>query len=87
MRGKRTWEQLPQRARRAIVLAQTVDGLLRLAAMVDVARRPAEAVRGPKPVWVAALAVVGSLGLLPAVYFWRGRRPTGPAPRPASTRA
>ncbi|MFC5176008.1 hypothetical protein [Nocardioides taihuensis] len=71
-----SWNDLDERTRRLLVCAAVVDGALRVGALVDLRRRPAEEVRGPKPVWATALAVVSSAGLLPVGYFvWGRRRP------------
>ena len=68
------WSDLDERTRRLLVCAAVVDGALRVGALVDLKRRPAEEVRGPKPVWASALVVVSSAGVLPVAYFVCGRR-------------
>lgn len=55
-------------ARAAVVGLASVDGAARLAAIRDVLKRDASQVHGPKLLWVIALAVVNSGGLLPLVY-------------------
>lgn len=57
--------------RRFIVLAGIVQVTLAGAAWLDLLRRPAAEVRGPKPAWAAVIAVnfVG-----PLAYFRWGRR-------------
>ncbi len=50
------------------------DAALRVYALVDVARRPEDEINGSKTVWVPALAMVSSLGLLPCAYLRCGRR-------------
>jgi hypothetical protein len=72
--AREKWNQLSPRARRAIVVGGAIDGVLRIAALVDLARRPSTAVRGSKPAWVVAVSLVNSFGVLPLVYFVRGRR-------------
>lgn len=57
-----------------LVVGGAVDGALRIAALVDLARRPSSAVRGSKPAWAVSLLLVNSLGVLPIAYFARGRR-------------
>ena len=64
----------PPRSRRLIAVAATVDAGLRLAALVDLWRRPPETIRGRRSRWALALAVVNSAGLLPLAYFRFGRR-------------
>jgi hypothetical protein len=71
------WNDLDESTRRLLVAGAVVDGALRVAALVDLARRPADEVRGPKRVWGTALAVVSSAGVLPLCYFVCGRRRTG----------
>jgi Family of unknown function (DUF5652) len=75
--ARKTWSKLSPRTRRFIVVAGVIDGTLKIAALVDLARRPARAVRGSKAAWVVSVSLVNSLGVLPIVYFVRGRR--GPA--------
>lgn len=70
-----SWRDLSPRTRGLLLGAGTVDGLLRVAALVDLARRPREQVNGSKLLWGAGLAVVNSAGVLPVVYFLKGRRP------------
>ena len=51
------------------------EGVLKLAALVDLARRPAAEVRGSKVKWAMAIVLINSAGLVPIGYFVRGRRP------------
>jgi hypothetical protein len=51
-----------------------VDIGLRIWALVDLARRPATQVRGPKAAWAVGLSVVSSAGVLPLTYLTAGRR-------------
>ena len=86
MRAKRRWDDLEPRTRRLIVVGGAIDGALRLAALIDLARRPSSEVRGPKAGWAAALALVNSLGAVPAAYFvWGRRRSRGAAPEVPAT--
>lgn len=75
MPAKKRWKDLSPRTRRLIVAAGTAETLLKLAALADLKRRPAAAVRGSKAKWGAAIAVVNSLGVVPITYFLWGRRP------------
>jgi hypothetical protein len=68
------WNELSPRTRQLIVLAGTIEGVLKVAALVDLARRPASEVRGSKARWAAAVTLVNSLGVVPIAYFARGRR-------------
>jgi hypothetical protein len=70
----RRWDDLSPRARRLVMVAGAAEGVLKLAALRDLRRRPAEDVRGSKTGWAVALTVVSSGGVLPAVYFLTGRR-------------
>jgi hypothetical protein len=74
MAGTR-WKDLSPRTRRVIVAAGTAEGALKIAALIDLARRPASQVRGSKLKWAAAIALINSLGAVPISYFVRGRRP------------
>jgi hypothetical protein len=42
---------------------------------VDLKRRPASEVRGPKWIWIPAVTVINSFGCAPLAYFIFGRRP------------
>lgn len=68
------WDQLSPLTRRLVMMSGAVDGALKLAALVDLARRPAEQVRGSKKAWAAAIILVNSMGVVPVAYFTRGRR-------------
>ncbi|MCD9153751.1 hypothetical protein [Aeromicrobium duanguangcaii] len=67
------WRDLSPTSRKVIIAAGTVDTALKVAALVDLARRPAAQVHGSKRVWAAALVLVNSVGLLPLGYFKLGR--------------
>jgi hypothetical protein len=71
MDRRRRWNDLNPGQQRAIVAAGVVQ-LLLAAALLDLARRPSEQVRGPKRLWAAA-AFVNVVG--PLAYFAFGRRP------------
>jgi hypothetical protein len=72
---RRRWSDLSERNRRLITITAVAEGILKLAALIDLKRRPASQVRGPKWLWATVLAVVGSAGILPLSYFAFGRRP------------
>jgi len=74
--GKR-WSELSQGQRRAILAAAAVDGVLKIAALLDMRKRRASEIRGPKWLWASSVAVVGSAGILPLSYFLFGRRKEG----------
>jgi hypothetical protein len=68
------WHDLDPRAQRVVLVAAGVEAGLRIAALVDLARRPASEVRGDKRWWALALLGVSSFGVLPIAYLLRGRR-------------
>ena len=70
----RRWSDLSEGTRRLIITAAVADGALRVAALIDIKRRPASRIRGRKGVWAAAVAFVSSAGVLPVSYFLFGRR-------------
>ena len=59
---------------RIIIVGATVEGALKSIALIDLARRPQSQVHGSKKSWALAIAFVNSAGVLPIVYFVRGRR-------------
>jgi Phospholipase_D-nuclease N-terminal len=65
------WAGLSERQRALLVGAAAAELSLKIAALVDIARRPASQIRGPKVLWRAAMAV-NLLG--PLSYFLFGRR-------------
>ena len=71
----KSWNELSERNRRLVVVLGTIDGVLKMAALADLRRRPAEEVRGSKKVWAVVITLANSAGLVPLVYFVRGRRP------------
>lgn len=68
-----SWDAVDPRVRRLLIGAGAIDATLRLAALVDLARRPADRVRGPKWAWALGLSVVNSAGVVPVAYFTTGR--------------
>lgn len=95
MAAQRRWSDLSERTRRLIIVAAVADGILKGAALLDIKRRPANQIRGPKWLWAPVVAVVNSAGLVPISYFVFGRRrpPLRPGllartrPMPCSQRA
>jgi hypothetical protein len=75
MVAARRWSDLSERNRRLITITAVAEGVLKLAALIDLKRRPASQVRGPKWLWATVLAVVSSAGVVPVSYFVFGRRP------------
>ena len=70
-RRKQTWSELGRTERRVLVLLGTVQFGLEAAALVDLYRRSARGVRGPRWLWAAA-SLVNFVG--PIAYFVFGRR-------------
>jgi MFS family permease len=85
MAARRRWSELSERRRRLLIAAAVVEGALKLAALIDLSRRPAGQVRGPKWLWAAVVAVVGSAGVVPISYFVFGRRAPRPQPMDRGT--
>ena len=71
----RQWSDLSGRTRRVLTITAVAEGILKLAALRDLKRRPAAQVRGPKWVWATVVTVVSSAGVVPISYFLFGRRP------------
>lgn len=69
----RKWRDLSPRARQLVIVGAGFEGVLKLAALADLVRRPPEKVRGSKTRWAAAILVINSVGVVPIVYFRRGR--------------
>jgi hypothetical protein len=74
MAAGRQWGSLSRRTRRMLVIAGGAEGILKVAALIDIRRRPSSQVRGPKWLWAVVIATVGSAGVLPISYFLFGRR-------------
>ncbi|QBR93667.1 PLD nuclease N-terminal domain-containing protein [Nocardioides euryhalodurans] len=69
--AQKSWSELSPSQQRAIVAVGVVETVLTVAALVDLARRPAEGVRGPKAAWALA-TFVQPVG--PVAYFVAGRK-------------
>jgi hypothetical protein len=72
---RRKWNDLTPRVRQVILFGAALDGLLKVAAITDLVRRPPDQVRGSKRRWAAAILLINSAGAFPIAYFRRGRRP------------
>jgi hypothetical protein len=75
MATRRQWSDLSGRTRGLLVAAAVIEGTLKVAALIDIKRRPASQIRGPKWLWAAAVAGISSAGIVPISYFVAGRRP------------
>jgi hypothetical protein len=71
MADKKQWRDLTSRQKTAIVVLGAVEVVATTAALVDIARRPRPAIRGPKVLWVAT-SFVQPIG--PFAYVAIGRR-------------
>lgn len=74
MAARRQRSHLSERSRRLIIAAAVAEGCLKIAALIDIKRRPASQIRGPKWLWAAVVAIVNSFGAVPLSYFAFGRR-------------
>jgi hypothetical protein len=72
--AKKRWDELSPRSRRLILAGGVFEGVLKLAALIDLARRPAGEVRGSKLRWALAVTLINSVGAAPIAYFAYGRR-------------
>jgi hypothetical protein len=74
MEHGRRWSDLSERTRRLVIAGAVVDGILKLAALNDLRRRPAGEIRGRKWVWATVIGLANSVGVVPLAYFLFGRR-------------
>jgi hypothetical protein len=65
------WSDLSSGQRAVIGAAAVAELSMKIAALIDISRRPAEQIRGPKALWRSA-QVVNLVG--PVSYFAFGRR-------------
>lgn len=78
---RKRWSDLSTRVRRVLIFGAVFEGILKVLALIDLARRPASEVRGSKAKWATAVMLTNSVGAVPIGYFLYGRRP---APGPAT---
>jgi len=74
MKTKRRWSDLNGRQRVLLVVGAAVEAMLKIAALRDLRRRPADEIRGSKKLWATALVLANSAGAVPIAYFRLGRR-------------
>jgi len=74
MAASKQWSDLSEGTRKLLIAAAVADVSLRIAALIDIKRRPASQIRGRKWAWATVVAVVNSAGILPVSYFVLGRR-------------
>jgi len=72
--AEKKWSDLSDAQKNAIKILALAELTLKIAMLVDIGRRPASQIRGPKNAWRAA-AAVNTLG--PVSYFAFGRRKDG----------
>jgi hypothetical protein len=74
MAAKGNWSDLSEGTRRLIIATAVAEGILKVAALIDLKRRPASEIRGPKWLWAPVIVVLNSAGVAPISYFVFGRR-------------
>jgi hypothetical protein len=74
MAEKKQWSDLTPTQQKAIIVVGAVEVVLTAVALVDLARRPRELVRGPKALWAVG-TLVQPVG--PIAYLALGRRRAG----------
>lgn len=80
--ARKRWSDLSDREKTAILVMASVQISLAATAWIDLARRPAELVRGPKPAWALGIAV-NFVGPISYFAFGRLRAPAAPVSPPA----
>jgi hypothetical protein len=71
---QRRWSDLNERTRKLILLGAAFEGVLKMLALIDLKRRPADEIRGSKAKWATAVVLVNSVGAVPIAYLLCGRR-------------
>jgi hypothetical protein len=74
MAAGRRWSDLSPRTRKLLIAGAAAESALKAVALVDLRKRPASEIRGPKWAWIPGLTVVNSAGIIPLAYLLRGRR-------------
>jgi hypothetical protein len=69
--AQKTWSDLTVAQRKLVVVGGAVELVLTVTALADLARRPADDVRGPKALWALG-CFVQPVG--PVAYLLLGRR-------------
>jgi hypothetical protein len=67
------WGKLSPRTRWLLASSAAAETGLKVAVLLDLRRRPASQIRGPKWLWAGSM-IVNSAGLIPISYFVFGRR-------------
>ena len=74
---RRRWQDLSRSTRVLVVLGGAAEGVAKVVALVDLARRPADEVRGRKALWAIGIVLVNAFGAAPLAYLRYGRRRPG----------
>jgi hypothetical protein len=72
--AEKKWSDLSEGQRNAIKILAVAELTLKILMLLDIRRRPASEIRGPKQAWRAA-SIVNTIG--PVSYFLFGRRRHG----------
>lgn len=72
--ARQRWSEMSQGRRRMVIVAGVVETILKIVALADLKRRPANQIRGKKWVWALALTFINAAGAVPISYFVFGRR-------------
>jgi hypothetical protein len=73
---KKQWKDLTDAQKRGIVVLGVLQLALLITALIDIRRRPADAINGSKRLWTA---IVFINGIGPIAYFVVGRKRPAPA--------
>ena len=71
MTTNKRWDELTDRQQKSIIVLAGVELIITTVALIDLARRPAEQVRGPKALWALG-CFIQPIG--PIAYLAGGRR-------------
>lgn len=74
MAYKQRWNDLSPQTRRFLVVAGAIEATIKVAALIDMAGRPASQINGSKRLWAAAVIVINGFGVAPLSYFALGRK-------------
>lgn len=72
---KKRWSELSPVTRAVIVKLGVLDVGLKCWALADLVKRPQGQVKGSKAAWAIGITLLGSVGVLPAIYLaWARQR-------------
>jgi hypothetical protein len=66
---RRRWSDLNEGTRSLLITTAVADGALRIAALIDIKRRPASQIRSRERVWAAVVVLVNSAGVAPILIL------------------